>query len=89
MLSNAPAINLQFRRNLIGANWVAWLNIVQRLMSVSLTTKVDVFKWKLTMNGVFTVGSMYDDYMNDHTPFLRKYLWKLRIPLKIIFYVVC
>ena len=27
--------------------------------------------------------SMYDDLMNGHTRFLRKYLWKLKIPLKI------
>jgi hypothetical protein len=26
---------------------------------------------------------MYEDLMNGHTPFLRKYLWKLKIPLKI------
>jgi hypothetical protein len=26
---------------------------------------------------------MYLDYMNDHTKFLQKYLWKLKIPLKI------
>ena len=27
--------------------------------------------------------SMYVDCMNGHTPFLRKYLWKLKVPLKI------
>jgi hypothetical protein len=26
---------------------------------------------------------MYEDLMNDHTPYLRKYLWKIKIPLKI------
>jgi hypothetical protein len=33
--------------------------------------------------GVFSVKSLYLDLMNEHTPFLRKYLWKLKIPLKI------
>ena len=26
---------------------------------------------------------MYEDMMNGHTRFLRKYLWKLKVPLKI------
>ena len=28
-------------------------------------------------------NSMYTDLLQDRTPFLRKYLWKLKIPLKI------
>jgi hypothetical protein len=31
----------------------------------------------------FTVKSMYLDYMDDHTKYLHKYLWKIRVPLKI------
>jgi hypothetical protein len=31
----------------------------------------------------YLVKSLYADYMNDHTKFLKKYLWKLRVPLKI------
>jgi hypothetical protein len=26
---------------------------------------------------------MYVDYLNGHTVFLRKYLWKIKVPLKI------
>ena len=29
------------------------------------------------------VKSMYVDYMHGHTPYLSKYLWKLKVPLKI------
>ena len=45
------------------------------------------FVWKLTINGLFTVKSMYKDMMNGHTWFLRKYLWKLKIPVKIKVFV--
>jgi hypothetical protein len=48
-----------------------------------LTEDPDVFVWKLTTNGVFSVKSMYTDMMNGHTVFLRKYLWKIKVPLKI------
>ena len=52
-------------------------------MFVSLTSEEDLFKWNLTRNGSFSVKSMYLQSMNGHTPFLRKYLWKLKVPLKI------
>jgi hypothetical protein len=31
----------------------------------------------------FLDKSMYADYMNEHTVFIRKYLWKIKVPLKI------
>jgi hypothetical protein len=32
---------------------------------------------------MFTVNSLYLDFMDDHTKFLWKYLWKIKVPLKI------
>jgi hypothetical protein len=52
-------------------------------MAVHLNNEEDRFIWDLTPNGLFTVKSMYEDLICDHTPFLRKYLWKVKIPLKI------
>jgi hypothetical protein len=52
-------------------------------MNVSLTERDDEFKWNLTSTGVFTVKSLYLDLMNGHTPFLKKYIWKIKVPLKI------
>ena len=75
--------NIQFRRALIGANWEAWLHLVQRLMFVQLSQDDDSYTWKLTESGLFSVKSMYADLMNGHTRFLHKYLWKLKVPLKI------
>ena len=75
--------NLQFRRALVDNKWEAWLHLVERLMAVSLSNEPDSFSWKLTPSGVFSVRSMYADLMNGNTVFLRKYLWKLKVPLKI------
>jgi hypothetical protein len=52
-------------------------------MHVHLTTDQDVFVWNLTASGNFSVKSMYLDYMNGHTKYLKKYIWKLKVPLKI------
>jgi hypothetical protein len=50
---------------------------------VQLSNIPDKFVWKLNDSGIFSVKSMYLDLMQGHTIFLRKYLWKLKIPLKI------
>jgi hypothetical protein len=52
-------------------------------MFISLSDENDAFMWRLTTFGSFLVKSMYPDYMNGHTIFLRKYIWKLEIPLKV------
>jgi hypothetical protein len=82
VLSQGP-LNIAFRRVLSGDKWTAWVHLCERLMAVHLSDESDRFIWRLTTNGVFSVKSMYEDLMNGHTRFLRKYLWKLKIPLKI------
>ena len=52
-------------------------------MEVRLSDEDDTFVWKLTDSGKFTVKSMYEDLMNGHTVYLHKFLWKLKLPLKI------
>jgi hypothetical protein len=74
---------IEFRRTLSNDKWVAWLHLVQRLMPIALTNEDDNFFWKLTESGTFTVKSMYADFLNGHTVFLRKYIWKLKVPLKV------
>jgi hypothetical protein len=59
------------------------MHLVQCLMFVHLSTQHDVFKWNLTSNGKFTVNSMYLDMINGNNPFLWKYIWKIKVPLKI------
>jgi hypothetical protein len=50
---------------------------------VQLNEEPDKFVWNLTVLGIFTVKSMYEDLMNSHNHFPSKYLWKLKLPLKI------
>jgi hypothetical protein len=33
--------------------------------------------------GIFSVKKMYTDLLKDHTVFLKKYIWKIKVPLKI------
>ena len=88
-LAQAPPLNIGFRRVLTGNRWDRWLHLVSRLMDVQLSDSADVFKWTLTTSGMFTVKSLYLDYLSDNTRFLRKYIWKMKVPLKIkINYVV-
>ena len=75
--------NLAFRRALTGNKWERWLHLVHRLMDVQFSDEKDSFIWGLTDAGKYTTKSMYLDLLNGHTPFLRKYIWKLKVPLKI------
>ena len=60
-----------------------WLNMVERLMDIHLTADKDKFSWDRTPSGFFTVKSMYLDLLDDQTKYLRKYIWKMKVPLKI------
>jgi hypothetical protein len=64
-------LSIEFRRSLTGFRWEYWLHLVSRLMVVSLSSEQDKFVWSLTTSGVFTVKSMYLDYMNGHTKYLK------------------
>ena len=52
-------------------------------MTVQLTNEPDKFSWALTNSGIFMVRSLYLYLMSGHTVFLRKYIWKMKVPLKI------
>jgi hypothetical protein len=82
VLNNNP-LHITFRRVLRGERWEAWLHLVSQIMNVQLSDEPDKFIWNLTTSGKFSVKSLYADYMNGHTVFLRKYIWKLKVPLKI------
>ena len=82
VLAQTP-LSISFRRTLSGNKWIEWLHLCQHLMDVHLTNEPDRFVWKLSSSGVFSVKTMYEDLMNILPRFNRKYLWKLKIPLKI------
>ena len=50
--------NIAFRRALTGNKYERWLNLVERLMDISLSTQPDSFVWSLTNSGVYTVKSI-------------------------------
>jgi hypothetical protein len=60
---------------------------VSRLMNINLNDEPDRFKWRLTTMGIFRVKSMYANIMNGNTVFLKTYLWKIKVPLKIRFFM--
>ena len=82
LLAQTP-LNISFRRGLNDNKWAEWVHLCSRLISVNLSNEPDKSVWKLTDSGKFTTKSMYLDLMNGHTRYLHKYLWKVKIPLKI------
>jgi hypothetical protein len=52
-------------------------------MNVQLNLEKDNFVWSLTNSGEFTVKSLYLDLLNDDTKYLKKYIGKIKVPLKI------
>jgi hypothetical protein len=48
-----------------------WLHLVERLMNIQIFKEPDSFTWHLTPFGVFTVKSLYEEYMNEDTRYLE------------------
>ena len=67
VLSSSPP-NIWFRRDLIGPRLLSWHNLLSRLDSINLTQGRDVFHWKLTTSGSYTVDSMYHALMHSEVP---------------------
>jgi hypothetical protein len=76
--SNNVPLNIRFTRTLTGDRWNSWVSLLRRLMNINLNDEPDSFKWNLTTVGTFSLKSMHADYINRHTVFLKKYLWKIR-----------
>jgi hypothetical protein len=50
--------------------------MLHRLILVQLTDQEDSFKWRLTPSGLFSVKSMYINFLNDHTVYFKKVFLK-------------
>jgi hypothetical protein len=57
VLSTTP-LNVSFRRALVGENWEGWLDLVGKVMTVTLTEHRDCFLW--TANKTFSVKNLYN-----------------------------
>lgn len=52
-------------------------------MDIHLSDEPDSIHWKLSMNGVFSVKSIYLDLI-DSGPILKSlHIWKIKVPLRI------
>jgi hypothetical protein len=76
-------LNLTKKSTLCDNRWRLWLQLVHRLLQVHLNDEKDMFVWGLTSSGIFSVKSMYLDLLDDDTKYLKKYIWKMKVPLKI------
>jgi hypothetical protein len=53
-------------------------------MLVNLIEDLHIFIWKVnTLIWEISIKSMYADIINGYTVFPRKYIWKIKLPLKI------
>jgi hypothetical protein len=82
VLTQTP-LNVGLTRVLRDGRCERWLHLVQRLINVQLFEEPDSFIRHLTTFGIFTVKSLYEEYMNEDTRYLQKYIWKSKIQLKI------
>ena len=84
MQSSPP--NMTFRRDLTGTRLDAWTALLGRLTAIHLIPEPDIFRWNLLQNGKFIVDSMYRALIQSDMPVdNNKKLWKMKLPLKIIF----
>jgi hypothetical protein len=52
-------------------------------MQINLNNEKDKFVCGLTSFGEYIVKLLYLDLMNGHAKYLRKYIWKMKVQLKI------
>jgi hypothetical protein len=78
-------LNVSFRRFLNQNNHMLWNELVGRIMHVRLNDQADVFTWNLHQNGQYTIASLYLTQISNGVVNINKQLWKLKVPLKIIF----
>jgi hypothetical protein len=78
-------LNVSFRRTLRGQNLALWYDLIKRVVLTPLSSNRDVFKWRETSSGQFTVQSMCQALFNNGQMFNHKLIWKLNLPLKIKF----
>ena len=80
-------LNVSFWRALVGDKLIAWHNLVAKISGQQLSNGRDTFTWYLHRHGHSTVRSMYEFLINQGTPFQNKFIWKLKILLKIKIFI--
>ena len=80
-------LNVSFRRALVGDKLIAWHNLVAKISGQQLSNGRDTFTWNLHRHNHFIVQSMYEFLINQCTLFRNKFIWKLKILLKIKIFI--
>lgn len=80
---------VDFKRCLSTQDYESWLGLLHMLNGCALTdNKADCVQWALDMKKLFTTKSMYrfltDRGVNSRVAGI---IWKIRVPLKIIFFL--
>jgi hypothetical protein len=85
---NDEHYNISSRRALVDDKLREWLEMIGKINNVTLYQGMDMFIWDLNTTRTFSVRSVYLHLLNQHAPFRHKFIWKLKIPLKIkIFFI--
>jgi hypothetical protein len=75
--------NISFRRALVDEKLREWLELTDKINNIILDQGSDIFRWDLNKTGIFSVRSMYLHLLNQHASFYYKFIWKIKIPVKI------
>ena len=76
-------LNVFFRRALVGQNLTCWYELCASIAHIQLDDSSDCFRWNYHQNGQFSVRSMYLHLINNGYIDRNKFIWKLKMPLKI------
>ncbi|XP_066160362.1 uncharacterized protein [Oryza sativa Japonica Group] len=76
-------LNVSFRRALVGQNLTLWYNLCASIAHIQLDDSTDCFRWNYHQNGHFSVKSMYLASISNGYIDRNKFIWKLKMPLKI------
>ncbi|WVZ53529.1 hypothetical protein U9M48_004457, partial [Paspalum notatum var. saurae] len=79
--------NILERRALVGGRLQNWEELVSKIALVQLDDQPDSIKCNLSKHGCFTVNSMYNHLVNQTALPLNKFLWRLKLLLKIKIFV--
>lgn len=83
---NSVPLNISFRRTLVGNNLVSWLELLSRVAQTTLVEGNDKFRWDMNKEGSYSLQSRYNVFIQDRSLSRNLIIWKLKIPLKIIFF---
>ena len=75
-------LNIGFGWALTSNKWTHSLHHVERLVGINLTDTL-CFCLETYLFWFIKVESIFLDYMSEHTHFLRKYFWKMKVLSKI------